>query len=75
MDCTPGVRQIGLEQLARGIGFYKTVLQVPPAVCIQERSADLPMQEIWFPPTTLTYFVQSVECSPSGLSIIYVYGE
>ena len=41
MDCTPEVRQIGLEQLAKGFGFDKTVLQIPLAVCIQERNADV----------------------------------
>jgi hypothetical protein len=35
MDCTPLVRQIALEQLARVLGFDKTVLQIPQAVCIQ----------------------------------------
>lgn len=37
----PGVRQIGLEQSARVFGFDKTVLQIPPAVCIQETNADV----------------------------------
>ena len=41
VDCTPEVRQIGLEQSARVFGFDKTVLQIPPAVCIQERNADV----------------------------------
>ena len=41
LDCTPGVRQIGLEQSARVFGFERKVLQIPPAVCIQERNADV----------------------------------
>jgi len=41
LDCTPVVRQIGLEQSARVFGFDKTILQIPPAVCIRERNADV----------------------------------
>ena len=41
VDCTPCVRQIEIEQLARVFGFDKTVFQIPPAVCIQERNADV----------------------------------